>query len=585
MNQSPPAFPPELLERYPFVRALGRGSFAAVYLGEQRGLARQVVVKVLTEPDEESRRRFVREAKLLARVEHPGVTRVIDHGTLGRVNYLVTVYEPGEPLRGLLADGVPWAWGDAARLMRGIAQALAAVHERGIIHRDLSAGNVLVTERGPVLLDFGMAIGPTATRLTEKGATMGTPRYMSPEMMQGRETTAAADLFACGVLLHELLAGAPPFPSIKLVDLIRRQIADPCVGLPASAPEVPAPLVALMVDLLAKDPAQRPDARSAAARLERVLAERPRGAARGGRASGVPPGERRWGAAALTFAFVISISMLMSNRVWRGPPPVAVLTASPVAPASAEPGPLDRAAALESAARVVAPGGRLLRVEQLVEALEKLPAGERGAALAARACAHPLVRALAAARDALAERPWRGEPAARLRLLEALSELAKLRLYAQVRALPVPDCLAALEPLAGISTAERPSRTAHHLALLDDRLMLVRDSFLPTTPAWHVAVDAPTWARAGALALELELHRFSDSQPYVEVEVKGGELTQHVVLCLDLRDARTHAFFRVPLDPAVAQAPRLDVTVAVANLPLSHVFTRLTIALASLVGE
>jgi len=241
---------------------IARGACGIVYRGTDVELERAVAVKVLkpSEAGAGARERFEREARLTARVEHPNVVRILAAGDHeGRPFYVMPLLE-GRPPAG------PMPSRDACALVAKLASALAAAHARGVVHRDLKPGNVLVCDGEPVLTDFGVAGGPAAGPLTGSGELVGTPAYMSPEQIRADgDLGPAADVWALGVLLFELHAGRLPFDGASFHALSRAILEDPAPPLPGAPPAARA----LLARCLAKDPAGRPTAAEVAAQLAR----------------------------------------------------------------------------------------------------------------------------------------------------------------------------------------------------------------------------------------------------------------------------------------------------------------------------
>lgn len=279
----------ELDGRYRLLSLLGVGGMGFVYLAEQIGLGRRVAVKMLfaeRSRGEAAIRRFAREARTLASLNHPGIVRILDYAGGGRP-YLVMEFVQGPSLQRLLDGGGAFPPSIALRVGARIAEGLAAAHERGIVHRDLKPGNVHVVSRDDDfevrILDFGLALldpgrADVSTRLTRSGVVAGTPEYMSPEQSRGEAIDGRADLYALGIMLFELLAGAPPFTGESAAAIVSAHLQAPIPPLPladvdrASRTE----LDALMGRLLAKDPNDRPaDAAEVARTLARIGARLP----------------------------------------------------------------------------------------------------------------------------------------------------------------------------------------------------------------------------------------------------------------------------------------------------------------------
>src|SRR5207245_8887428 len=188
-------------------------------------LGREIAIKMLhrgAEPHERDRLR--REARAAAAISHPGICQLYEIGDAGGELFIAMELIDGEPLAARIARG-PIPPREAAELATGILDALEAVHARGIIHRDLKPSNVFVTRHGVKLLDFGLARGQPhdldiTAAVTLPGVVVGTPRYMAPEQLAGREADARADLFAVGCLLFEMLTGRPAFQGRTLAEAV-----------------------------------------------------------------------------------------------------------------------------------------------------------------------------------------------------------------------------------------------------------------------------------------------------------------------------------------------------------------------------
>jgi serine/threonine-protein kinase len=260
--------------RYELLAVLGEGAFGRVYEGRDRRLARVVAVKVIKPwwaEDSEWVARFLREARMLARVNHPGIVQIFDFGDAEQGPYYVAELVRGESLAERLRRG-PLPAGEAAEIAEKLALALGSAHTRGIVHCDVKPANVLLATAGAVKVgDFGVARLAESTSQGASATVAGTPRYMSPEQARGLPTTTATDVYATGVVLYEMLAGEPPFTHGSAVELALRHLQDPPPELPA---EVPPELASVVATALAKDPEDRyPDAGAMAAALQAARAE------------------------------------------------------------------------------------------------------------------------------------------------------------------------------------------------------------------------------------------------------------------------------------------------------------------------
>src|SRR6201994_2288841 len=200
-------------QRYELIRPLGHGAMATVDLAHDVELDRPVALKRLAENfarDEELRRRFVREARLAARLSHPNVVRVFDVGEDEGRPFIAMEYVEGETLAELIARRGRLPAGEAGTLGTQLCAGLAASHAAGLVHRDVKPQNLLLGTDGVLKLgDFGIAVGHEGTRLTLAGTVLGTVGYLAPEQARGEQVTAAADIYALGAVLYELLTGEP----------------------------------------------------------------------------------------------------------------------------------------------------------------------------------------------------------------------------------------------------------------------------------------------------------------------------------------------------------------------------------------
>jgi serine/threonine protein kinase len=246
---------------------------ASVYLARDSELDRPVAVKLLAGnvgAEEGLRERFVREAKLAARLSHPNVVSVYDAGADGDPPYIVMEYVQGETLADLLARRGRLPPEDARQLALQACQGLAHAHEAGLVHRDVKPQNLILRSDGTLkIADFGIARAVEGTALTQAGTVLGTAAYLSPEQALGEQVTAAADVYSLGAVLYELLTGRTPLEPQSLADLADKQRRPSIVPVRELAPKVPGDLEDVVMRCLARNPAYRP---SSARELERELA-------------------------------------------------------------------------------------------------------------------------------------------------------------------------------------------------------------------------------------------------------------------------------------------------------------------------
>ncbi|GGN37646.1 protein kinase [Streptomyces fuscichromogenes] len=253
--------------RYELSTLIGQGGMGQVWTAYDQRLDRRVAVKLLR-PDkvagaeaEELRRRFLRECRVTAQVDHPGLVTVHDAGSEGEELFLVMQYVDGADLSDHLAEHDPYPWQWAVAVAAQLCAVLSAVHAVPIVHRDLKPRNVMVKQDGTVtVLDLGVAsvMDTDTTRLTHTGSPIGSPAYMAPEQAMGGAVGPYTDLYALGVLLHELLSGEVPFAGSTALGVLHRHLYEPPVPVRRIRAEVPEPLESLVLRLLAKDPQHRP---------------------------------------------------------------------------------------------------------------------------------------------------------------------------------------------------------------------------------------------------------------------------------------------------------------------------------------
>jgi serine/threonine-protein kinase len=261
-----------LAERFELQDPVGRGGMGEVWRARDERLGRTVAIKLLADcaaEDPLAVTRFEREARIAARLHHPHVVGVYDFGVDGGRCFLVMEYVDGGTLADELRRSGPLPLDRFAALAGQTADGLAAAHRQGIVHRDVKPSNVLVDGEGLVkIADFGIArlySTQTAAETTTAGQVRGTSMYVAPETALGRPTTSAADVYALGCSLYEMLTGRPPFQAETPLAVLWQHVERPLVPLAGLRPEAPADLRAYVEEMLAKDPAQRPDAADVAA--------------------------------------------------------------------------------------------------------------------------------------------------------------------------------------------------------------------------------------------------------------------------------------------------------------------------------
>ncbi len=263
-------------ERYSVQHELGAGGMATVYLATDTRHGRDVAIKVLRPelaaalgPD-----RFLREIEIAARLQHPHILMLIDSGEIDSLLYYVMPFFDGESLRDRLDREPQLPIDDAIQITRQVASALAYAHKKGVIHRDIKPGNILLSGTDAMVADFGIARAISVadgSDVTETGVVLGTPSYISPEQIAAQDTVdGRTDVYALGCVLYEMLAGEPPFNGATAQTIMARHAIDPVPPLRTVRPSVPLSLEHAITVALAKSPADR---FSDAAHFSQVLME------------------------------------------------------------------------------------------------------------------------------------------------------------------------------------------------------------------------------------------------------------------------------------------------------------------------
>ncbi len=318
---------------YEILGELGRGGMGIVYRARQVRLNRLVAIKMILSGEHarpEDLTRFLAEAEAVAALQHPHIVQIFEVGQHAGLPFFVLEYLEGGSLSQKLR-GTPLPATEAAQLVERLARAMHAAHERGIIHRDLKPANVLLDKEGrPKVTDFGLSKrvagpggNPGEPGLTQSGAIMGTPSYMAPEQAEGKGKgiSPAADVYALGAILYELLTGRPPFKAATPLETVYQVLHDEPVSARRLQPKTPCDLETICLKCLGKDPTRRyPTALALADDLGRFLAGKPI------RARPVGAGERTWrwcrrnpAVAGLSAALVLALvgGLIGVTLLWR----------------------------------------------------------------------------------------------------------------------------------------------------------------------------------------------------------------------------------------------------------------------------
>src|SRR5579859_4241769 len=255
-----------LANRYEILALLGQGGMGAVYKAHDKELERTVALKLIRADlasNPEILRRFKQELILARQVTHKNVIRIFDLGQSEGIKFISMDFVEGQDLRVLLLERGKFPAEQAARLMLQICRALEAAHAEGVIHRDLKPQNIMVTPDGRVyVMDFGIARSAYLPGMTQTGALIGTPEYMSPEQARGEKLTERSDLFSLGVIFYELLTAKSPYPSDAALGTLWKRLQEK----PKSPTEVDASVPKALSDMVMSALEIEPEKRMASAR-------------------------------------------------------------------------------------------------------------------------------------------------------------------------------------------------------------------------------------------------------------------------------------------------------------------------------
>ena len=329
---------------YRLLARIGAGGMGEVWKAEDKNLLRPVAVKILSEriaSDEESRARFLREARTAAQLNHPYIATIYSVDQQDQVMYIAMELVEGESLADLIA-GAKLSRGDAVRITRQVGEALAEAHAKGIVHRDIKPENVIVLPRSVKVLDFGIAkhVGVAKTTenatLTQGGMILGTPYYMSPEQALGKPVDGRTDLFSLGVVLYEALSSQRPFRGDTITETIVQIVMSEPPDIMTVVPSVPNMLADVVRKCLQKKPENRfrnaEELTEALERVERIE----RGAAAERNVPTVPT-------TAPVIEYPAAVKPLSAEAIFGAivgsPAPVAPRPQTPTSPPAAAPAP------------------------------------------------------------------------------------------------------------------------------------------------------------------------------------------------------------------------------------------------------
>jgi len=246
---------PKTIDRYEVLDRLGRGGMGLVYRARDPRLGRTVAIKVLLNDDEEFRRRFLQEAQLAATLHHRNIVTVFDYGEQESGPFIVMEYIEGATLADYLQSGSALALDRKLELLLDLSTAIDYAHNHGIVHRDIKPANLMIDKDGTLkILDFGVA-RVSESQMTQIGAMIGTPSYMSPEQIEGKPTDRRTDVFAVGVTAYELLSAQKAFPDPS--SAIRAVLLEEPAPLRSVCPDLDPDIDRIVTTAIRKDPSRR----------------------------------------------------------------------------------------------------------------------------------------------------------------------------------------------------------------------------------------------------------------------------------------------------------------------------------------
>jgi eukaryotic-like serine/threonine-protein kinase len=324
----------ELSTEYQVTDLLGRGGMSLVYLAQEVDLNRQVAIKILPLQflqGPASAERFEREAKIAASLDHPHIVPIFRVGATSTFLWYTMKRIRGRSFEQIIVERGALPLPEVLGVVEQVGSALQYAHRHGVVHRDVKPANVMIEDSGWALVcDFGVARAFGSVSLTQTGASLGTPRYMSPEQFEGQPVDGRCDQYSLAILMWEALTGAVPFTGDSLGELIRKHLLEPPPRLSQVKPEIPEPVSAAVYRAMSKKPAERfPDIAGFVAALggqavpqipagftgPTPVTQRPRILWDTGEAATIPiPAVRRWNR--LVTVSVVAGLVLLGGAAW-----------------------------------------------------------------------------------------------------------------------------------------------------------------------------------------------------------------------------------------------------------------------------
>lgn len=250
-------------DRYRFIRQVGKGAFGSVYLMEDLMVQEELILKFLNPQlasDEAIIKRFVYELRFARKITHPNVIRIYDMLSFGRSMAISMEYFPSHTLSGEMPSRAPMAVEHAVRIIRDVCTGMSSAHGANVVHRDLKPSNILINDDGVVkIVDFGVAAATSKmdTRLTRTGLLIGTPTYMAPEQVLGREVDSRTDIYSLGVIMYEMFTGRPPYTGGDSMAIMYQHVQGNATPPKELNPELPHTLNAVVQKAMAIEPEKR----------------------------------------------------------------------------------------------------------------------------------------------------------------------------------------------------------------------------------------------------------------------------------------------------------------------------------------